>query len=213
MIYLDILNISTVGFLVVFLGTLLLFGEFLVKVKGIFGLIGVGIIATYFSHHLSEGMGMWVAILFIVGVFLIIIDGKFITDGTVALFGLLLMIIGLAIPAPNIIYGFLVAMGALLGTASSILFLKVFPSRNMWEKITLKEQLSSDRGYNSMNQTYSTLIGKVGVTKTPFRPTGTVEVDGHLYSATTDNQWLTEGVDVTVVSVDGTRILIKKIEV
>ncbi|MCD8501080.1 MAG: nodulation protein NfeD [Bacillaceae bacterium] len=205
-----LLNYSIIGFLVVYIGTLLLFGEFLVKAKGIFAIIGVSFIALYFSYHINEGMGIWVAILLAVGLGLIMIDGNFVSDGTLALFGLVIMITAIAIPAPNFTYGFLVSSAALLGSASSVAFLKVFPPRNMWDKITLKDRLSTEAGYNSMNQSYVDLLGKQGKTKTPFRPTGTIELDGEYYSATTDNQWIAADVDIKVVAVDGTRILIKK---
>lgn len=210
----DILNIASVGFFVVFLGTLFLFGELLVKVKGLFGIIGIGIMATYFSFHITagSGIGLWVALLYLSGIFLIVIDGKFITDGTVALLGIFLMILGIAIPSPTIIYGFLVAMALLLGAGTSTLFMKVFPSRNIWSKMTLKDRLTGDLGYNSLNQSYKALVGRKAVTITPFRPIGTIEIDGQYYSATSDNHWLAAGTKVEVISVDGTKILIRKIE-
>lgn len=210
----DILNIASVGFFVVFLGTLFLFGELFVKVKGLFAIIGIGIMATYFSFHITagSGVGLWVALLYICGVSLIVIDGKFITDGTVALLGIFLMILGIAIPTPSVVYGFLVAMALLLGAAASLLFMKVFPSRNLWSKMTLKDRLTGDLGYNSLNDSYKDLVGKMAVTATPFRPIGTIEIDGKYFSATSDNQWLDAGAKVEVISVDGTRIVVRKIE-
>lgn len=210
----DILNIASVGFFVVFLGTLFLFGELFVKVKGLFAIIGIGIMATYFSFHITagSGVGLWVALLYICGVSLIVIDGKFITDGTVALLGIFLMILGIAIPTPSVVYGFLVAMALLLGAAASLLFMKVFPSRNLWSKMTLKDRLTGDLGYNSLNDSYKDLVGKTAVTATPFRPIGTIEIDGKYVSATSDNQWLDAGAKVEVISVDGTRIVVRKME-
>lgn len=209
----DILNISSVGFFVVFLGTLFLFGELLVKGKGIFAVIGIGIMATYFSYHITpgSGMGMWVALLYIIGIFLLIIDGKFISDGTLALLGIFLMLVGIAIPTPSFVYGFLVSMALLLGAGASVFFLKVFPARNLWSKMTLKDRLTSDLGYNSLNASYKELIGKQAITKTPFRPIGTIEVEGKYYSATSDSEWLNPNTNVEVVSVDGTRIVVKKV--
>ncbi|ARK29369.1 NfeD family protein [Halalkalibacter krulwichiae] len=206
------LNSASIGFLVVFLGTLFLIGELLVRVKGLFAVLGIAIMAMYFSFHLSGDVGLWVVILYVVGLVLIIIDGKVITDGTVALLGVVLMIIGLAVPAPNFIYGALVSMGFLVGAFSSALFLKVFPSRNLWAKMTLKDRLTSDIGYNSINDRYHDLVGKQGQTISSFRPTGTVEIDGEQYSATSGGHWLEANMPVVVTSVDGTRIVVKKIE-
>lgn len=206
------LDSASIGFLVVFLGTLFLIGELLVRAKGFFAILGIAIMAMYFSYHLSGDVGFWVVILYVVGLSLIVIDGKVITDGTVALLGVVLMIIGLAVPAPSFIYGALVSMGFLLGGFSSALFLKVFPSRNLWAKMTLKDRLTGDLGYNSINEGYRMLVGKQGRTLSAFRPTGSVEIEGKQYSATSGSQWLEANMDVVVTSVDGTRIVVKKVE-
>ncbi|MCM3712873.1 NfeD family protein [Halalkalibacter oceani] len=206
------LDSASIGFLVVFLGTLFLIGELLVRAKGLFALLGIAIMAMYFSYHLSGEVGFWVVILYVVGLALIIIDGKVITDGTVALLGIILMIIGLAVPAPTFLYGVFVSMGFLLGGFGSALFLKVFPSRNLWAKMTLKDRLTGDLGYNSINESYTSLVGKEGKTLTPFRPTGSIEIDGAQYSATSGGQWIEAGAPIEVVSVDGTRIVVKKRE-
>ncbi|MGO4887184.1 NfeD family protein [Anaerobacillus sp. MEB173] len=208
----EFLQIASMGFLVVLLGTLFLFGELLVKVKGLFGLLGVAIMTFYFSYHLVDGgTGLWIVLLYVLGLILIIFDGKVTNDGNIALLGLVLMILGLAIPTPNFIYGALVTFGFLLGAFGSLLFLKVLPPRNLWSKMTLKERLTSDLGYNSMNESYRTLVGKKGRTITPFRPTGNIDIEGKNYSATSDGQWLEANVEIEVVSVDGTRIVVKKL--
>lgn len=206
----ELLNISSVGFIVVFLGTLFLFGELLVKAKGIFVILGTAIMTVYFVHHLSSGVGVWVLLLYIIGLMLILIDGKIVNDGTIAIIGIILMILGLAIPSPGFIYGALVSMGLIVGAAASFLFLKIFPKRNMWSKMTLKERLTSEAGYNSINETYIELVGKKGRTLTPFRPIGTIEIEGKQYSATSERQWLEANEEVKVISVDGTRILVAK---
>lgn len=208
----DILLIPSIGFVVALLGTLFLFGELLVKAKGIFAILGVSIMTLYFTYHIEGMMGLWVILLYLVGLTLIVIDGKVLGDGTLGLLGLLFMILGLALPAPSILYGALAGMGFLLGAFGSLLFTKVFPSRNIWSKMTLKDRLTSDKGYNSLNESYKQLVGKQGKTVTPFRPTGTIDIEGKHYSATTENLWLDSGKDVVVQSVDGTRILVKPIE-
>ncbi|ADC50826.1 MULTISPECIES: NfeD family protein [Alkalihalophilus] len=205
------LDSATIGFFVVFLGTLFLFGELLVRMRGIFAILGVAIMAMYFSYHLAGDVGFWVVILYVVGLALIIVDGKVITDGTVALLGVLLMITGLALPAPDLIYGILVSMGFLVGGFSSGLFLKVFPSRDLWARLTLKDRLTGDMGYNSLREDYRELVGKEGRTLSAFRPTGTVEIEDKHYSATSGGQWLEANMTVKVTDVDGTRIVVKKI--
>lgn len=208
----DWLDSATVGFLVVALGTLFLIGELLVRARGLFGLLGLGLISVYFLHHLNGDAGTWVIIFYLIGLGLIIFDGNVTSDGTIAAIGIIFMIVGLAVPAPDMVYSILVGMATIVGAFSSLLFLKVFPHRNMWAKMTLKDTLSSEAGYNSMNESYKDLIGKQGKALTAFRPTGTAEIDGEPYSATSGSQWIQSGADIEVVSVDGTRILVKAIE-
>ncbi|MDA3130708.1 NfeD family protein [Aliibacillus thermotolerans] len=204
------LDYASIGFLVVFLGTVFLVGELLVKAKGIFAILGILLMSLFFSYHIDSISGLWIILLYIVGLGLIILDGKVISDGTIAILGAVLMSFGLAVPVPGFTYGLLVIFGFVIGLFASSLFLKVFPRRNLWSKITLRDRLTGEEGFNSLNETYTGLVGKKGKTLTPFRPTGTVVIDGKQYSATSGAQWIEPNEEVEVISVDGTRILIKK---
>jgi membrane-bound ClpP family serine protease len=81
----------------------------------------------------------------------------------------------------------------------------------MWSKITLKDQLNSEMGYNSINMTYMMLVGSKGVALTDMRPVGNVKIDEREYSAVSKGKWITKGDPIEVESVDGTKILVKKI--
>ncbi|WP_226656887.1 NfeD family protein [Guptibacillus hwajinpoensis] len=207
----EILSLPAVGFLVVLLSVLFLFGELLVKVKGFFGLIGILLLTFYFSFHLTSLSSMfWMGLVFAVGIGLVILDGKLLNDGTFGLIGLAMMVTAVAIPSPTFLYGLLVSSGFLIGTAASFLFLKVFPARSMWTKMTLKDRLSSEMGYNSMNAEYKGLVGGTAVALTPFRPSGTIEMNEKKYSAISAGSWIDKDTVVVVTSVDGTRIVVEE---
>ncbi|NGP43546.1 nodulation protein NfeD [Bacillaceae bacterium SIJ1] len=183
-------------------------GEVLVRTKGFMGLLGLALMLFYFSYHVSGEALIWMATIYIIGVVMIIIDGKVLNDGTLGVLGVILMMVAVAVPAPTITYGASVIFGMASGTAASLLWLKVFPRRRMWEKIALKDRLTSEDGYNSINEGYHSLVGQEGVAVTDFRPTGTVRVQDKDYSAVSDGKWIKYGQKVKVLSVDGTRILI-----
>ncbi|MFD1736567.1 NfeD family protein [Bacillus salitolerans] len=208
----EILQYPSIGFFVLLIGTLFIVGEMLVKTRGIFGLIGIGLVSIYFVFHISGENIVWITVLYIIGLFLVFIDGKFINDGTVAIIGLILMVTAVVIPAPSVVYGILSAFGLLIGASLAPLLLKVFPSRDMWNKMALKDRLTSEEGYNSINTSYQSLVGKQGVTVTPFRPVGTIDIEGKHYSAITDASWLEVGTTIEVIKVDGTKIAVKGIE-
>ncbi|HEX6923582.1 MAG TPA: NfeD family protein [Bacillales bacterium] len=204
------LDLPVIGFFVILIASLLLFGEMLVKARGVFGVIGLGLIAVYFSYYLTAENFFWLCLLYLAGILFILLDAKLINHGFAALLGVVMMMAAVAIPAPSLLYGILVGMALLVGLSLSFLFLKVFPARLFWSEMTLTDRLTSEQGYNSINEGYQQLVGKQGVTVTQFRPSGTVNIDEKPYSAITEGKWLKSEVPVIVTAVDGTRIVIKE---
>lgn len=208
----DLISLPLGGFVFVLIGTLFLFAEVVVRGRMIFAIVGMLAMSMYFIAHVQEGQFLLIAALYIIGLSLVVLDGKFVGDGTIAVIGFVVMLIGLALPAPNLLYGLTVASAFVIGAIGSLTFLKFFPKRDMWSKMTLTETLSSERGYNSMNEGYKLLVGKEGVSITRFNPTGSIDIEGKSYSATSQGIWIDKGQKVRVIEVSGTRILVEKLE-
>lgn len=200
------------GFIVVFIGTLFLITEVLVKGRFLFGILGFLSISLYFYAHITEGHAMWMGITFVLGILFVVVDGKLIGDGTLAGIGLILMLASIAIPSPTFLYGLAVITAFILGVSASFLSMKYLPRRELWSKLALKDTLSSERGYNSMKEGYRELIGKEGVAETDFRPTGTIKIDEKLYSAVSEGRWIKKGTPLIVSHVSGVRILVQQQE-
>ncbi|MFG6121460.1 MULTISPECIES: NfeD family protein [Thalassobacillus] len=205
-----ILQYDWVSFVITFLGTLFLIGELLVNARGIFGIVGLGFITVYFYSFLSPSMFIIMMFIYLIGLILIIIDGKLINDGTLATIGGVCMIIAVGFSSPNWVAGLYGIIGVILGSASSLFFLKAFKRRDMWSKITLIDQLSTEAGYNTMNETYRDLLNKEGIAQTDMRPVGTINIAGRNYSAVSNGQWIERGASIVVEAVDGTKILVAK---
>ncbi|HLR71303.1 MAG TPA: NfeD family protein [Pseudogracilibacillus sp.] len=205
-----ILAADWIGFVLVGLGTLFLLGEILVDTKGVFAILGISFIVLYFYVYLAEPTTFVIMlIIYFIGLFLIIIDGKVLNDGTLAILGLAGMILSVIITAPNFFAGLYAVIGIILGAVLSFSFLKIFKPRNMWNKIMLKDRLTKEAGYSSLNEEYEQLVGKTGTTLTDLRPVGTIKIEGKEYSAISNAQWIKKGTYVQVTQVDGTRILVK----
>ena len=58
---------------------------------------------------------------------------------------------------------------------------------------------------------YSALIGKIGVTDTDMRPSGTVLIDNEIYDARTDGEFVETGRGVRVTRVSGRKIFVRKV--
>ncbi|GGD04713.1 NfeD family protein [Pontibacillus salipaludis] len=192
------------------LGTLFLFGELLVNMRGIFGVVGIAFITFYFLTHLDPSMFVIMMIVYVISLALIILDAKVINDGTLTTVGSISMLLVVGMSAPDWVTGAYGVCGVLIGAISSLLFLRVFPKRDLWTKITLVDKLSSEAGYNSMNESYTNLSGQKGITLTQLRPVGTIKIGEQEYSAVSNGHWIEKDEEIVVEQVDGTRILVKK---
>nr|WP_255688378.1 NfeD family protein [Pontibacillus sp. HN14] len=192
------------------LGTLFLFGELLVNMRGIFGVVGIAFITFYFLTHLDPSMFIVMMIVYFISLSLIILDAKVINDGTLTTVGSISMLLVVGMSAPDWVTGAYGVCGVLIGAIGSLLFLRVFPKRDLWTKITLVDKLSSEAGYNSMNETYASLVGKSGITLTQLRPVGTIKIEEQEYSAVSNGHWIDKDEEIIVDQVDGTRILVRK---
>ncbi|WP_088050657.1 NfeD family protein [Virgibacillus dakarensis] len=208
----DIFSSGWIGFVITGLGTLFLIGEILVNMRGFFGLLGIGFIVVYFSAYLETSSFIIMLIIYFIGILLIIIDGKLLNDGTLSTLGLACMLASVALAAPNLNAGLYGVAGVLVGGVSSFLFLKVFKHRKMWSKMTLKDRLTNEAGYNSMNAEYEKLLEQQGITLNDLRPVGTIRINNKDYSAISNGQWIPKGRTIRVVQVDGTRILVETID-
>lgn len=206
-----IFDYEWIGFVITFLGTLFLIGEVLVNMRGLFALLGIGFITVYFGAYAGTESVILMIIIYFVGLVLIIIDGKIVNDGTLATIGIVTMLTAVGIAAPNISSAIFAIIGVLLGVGCSFFFLKVFKRRDMWTKIALKDQLTKEAGYNSMNMEYEELVEKAGITLNDLRPVGTVRIHGKDYSAISDGKWIKKDSKVRVVKVDGTKIQVEEI--
>lgn len=207
-----IFDYEWIGLIITFLGTLFLIGEVLVNMRGLFALIGIGFISVYFGAYAETESVILMLIIYFVGLVLIIIDGKVVNDGTLATIGLVSMLTAVGVAAPNLTSALFAIIGVVLGAACSFFFLKVFKRRDMWTKIALKDQLTKEAGYNSMNMEYEKLIGELGETMNDLRPVGTIKVNGKHYSAQSEGKWIEKGTKVKVVKVDGTKIEVEEIQ-
>src|SRR5690625_7644691 len=118
------------------------------------------------------------------------------------------MILSVIIAAPNFFAGIYAVLGVLVGGALSFTFLKIFKRRNMWSKIAIKDRLTKESGYSSLNEEYEQLVGKTGITITNLRPDGTIRIENDENSGDSNAQWIEKGTETIVVELNATKILV-----
>src|SRR5699024_7308819 len=133
------------------------------------------------------------------------------SKGTHVAFVGVCMLYVITLSAPNIYAGMYDIIGVLIGGSISFLLLKYFKKRNMWSKLPLKDRLTKEAGYSTINTTYETLVGKEGMTLTDLRPVGIIRVNDQDYSAVSNAEWIPKQSKIKIIAVDGTKILVEKI--
>lgn len=78
----------------------------------------------------------------------------------------------------------------------------------LYKGLILTDATSTEKGYLS-HEDRKQLLGKVGVTLTPLRPAGTVEIDGERLDVVTEGGYLDQNTKVQVYKVDSGRIVVR----
>src|SRR5690625_4083100 len=89
----DLIYLSFMSFIIIGLVRMFLIGEILVNMRGVFALLGVFLITTFFYINIPDpNMIIIMFIIYIIGLLLIVFDGKVLNDGTLTVLGIVSMI-------------------------------------------------------------------------------------------------------------------------
>lgn len=181
---------------------------------GVPGIIGLVSLTLFFGGHLIAGFaGVESILLFIVGIALILVE-VFVTPGFgVAGIGGMIALIASIILASVSVNQALISMTIML-VGTIILFLlsfKFVTTRNVWKRLILGDKMETEQGYVSAKASLVDLLGKEGVTVTPLRPAGTMEVeDGERVDVVTEGSFIDSNTNVKVIKVEGSRVIVRK---
>ena len=89
--------------------------------------------------------------------------------------------------------------------------IRMMPSSTAWNWLVLQTAERSDEGYRAVSE-YDELIGTEGVAFTPLRPGGTGVFDERRLSVATEGEFLEKDTPITVIEVEGSRILVRRAE-
>lgn len=195
----------------------LIFLAILAEIKtaglGLAGLVAIGAAALFFGSQWLTGLAGFVEIvLFLGGIALIVVElfvpggGLFGIAGLLAILGSIFLVLGGNVQALSSLSISLIV--------SIILFLfiaKRLPNSKLWSRLVLKESETTQDGYVSANN-YQIYLHKVGVVESLLRPAGTVIIDGVKLDVVSEGIYIQPGTKVTVISVHGSRIVVRPIE-
>lgn len=177
---------------------------------GVAALIGLVAAALFFGSQWLSGVAGWLEILlFLGGIFLIVVElytpgvGMFGLTGIACIFGSIFLTLGGGLAALNML-----AISLVIAVVAFLIILRWLPDSKLWARLVLKDNEHTNSGYVT-SQDYSVFLGKTGTIATLLRPAGVVEIDGVLLDVVSEGQFIEPGVQVKVVSVTGSRIVVR----
>ncbi|MFW6279160.1 MAG: NfeD family protein [Bacillota bacterium] len=195
------------------IGFLAFFVEMLIPGWGIGGTTGVLSLGLFFTGHMIHGYASWglLALMF-VGIFLLLLEVFVVPGfGVTGIGGLGAIFASVYFVFPSGETALTVIAIALVGTVFGvIILLKFFGSSRFWKKLSMDYSESTEQGYTT-SENKSRLMGSRGLTITPLRPSGIVEIDNERIDVVTEGGMIDKGEKVEVVKVAGRRIVVKKI--
>ncbi len=163
----------------------------------------------------------WEIVLFGIGVLLLLaeifvipgfgvagISGLVLVAGS--LFAALIGNVGLSFPP-------FAALAPAVGTMAATLVLlivlmfslsKYLPKSERFAQLILAPELASASGYVSA-ETMEELVGRTGVSLTPLRPAGTVDIGGERIDVVTRGEFVLPGTEVEIIRVRGSRVVVR----
>lgn len=182
---------------------------------GLPGLTGLFALSLFFFGHTIAGFaGYETIIMFIIG-FILLIAELFVPGGIVGFIGGALVVISLLFSGASVVhmaYSILIAVA--LAIIGMVVLMKFFGKNlHLFNKLILRDATSTEEGYVS-NINRIELLGKTGVTLTPLRPAGTIQVGKERIDVVSEGSYIGSNKKVEIIEVEGSRVVVreKKIE-
>jgi membrane-bound serine protease (ClpP class) len=206
-------QISTILFT---LGFWCLVIEFIVPGFGLPGITGLLLLSCFFGGHLFAYLaGLEAILLFVTGMILIALE-IFVVPG----FGLtgISGIVALAFSVVMTFGGFYSAITAILSIVAYSFFIILVlywfsPKIKAFDRFILKKSQPVDEGYVAVDPSIYTHLERCeGVTLSVCRPSGIARFGDERYDVLSDGDFIEKGERVIVRKVEGTKIVVRKIE-
>ncbi len=185
----------------------------------------IAIILYFVPNYLNGLAENWEILMFVVGIILIALEVFVIPGfGVAGVLGLICTIGSLILVMLNndlfdfsfvggdqIFISFATVLAGLMGAIIVMFFGGArLVNSNIFKRVALQEVQNKEEGFTSTVYKKKSLVGKTGTTYTRLRPSGRIEIEGEIYDAFTRGNFIDEGVEVIVISDEGTSLKVKE---
>ena len=189
---------------------LAVFTEIKTAGMGIAAAIGLFAALLFFGSQWLTGVAGWLELLlFMSGILLIMIELYVPGFGFWGIGGVACILVSFFLTlGGNALAINLLSISLVAAIIIFLLIIKFLPSNKLWAKLTLKDSETLQAGFSS-SQDYSSYLGREGLVTSFLRPSGMIDIDGIHLNVISEGQYIEPGTKVKVVSVEGSRIVVR----
>lgn len=178
----------------------------------------IGILATlallifFLGFFIKGDVNFYSVILFAIGVLFVIIE-LFVVGAIIGIIGITFIVLSIVTLGDNLIFMIAnVVVALILSIIEWVVLVKIF-KRNIpfLEKVVLKDSTNAEAGYTS-HEDRSYLVGQTATTSTDLRPAGIITYNNERIDAVSDGSFILRNKEVTILEVEGTRVVVREIE-
>jgi len=209
----------TVSGLLLSVGMLGLMVAFYTRTVGAFTLVGFIALLLFFGGHAVVHLVGWEeALMFLVGVVLVVVEIFFVPGlGVPGVLGLIFVIAALVLALIGLPIDVSFETGVLADAMTRVLlsllgsfvlalvFMRLLSKTAMGKSFVLED---AETGFLSAPSA-SDLVGQVGEAQTDLRPAGKVVINGRRYEATSEREFIAHGSRVRVIGRDGPALVVR----
>jgi membrane-bound serine protease (ClpP class) len=220
--------ITAISPLLILVGFLALYIELSHPGMAVPAIVAVICFAIYFLGYFVAGFAGWEEIaLFVFGLALLALEfflfpGHFVSAalGTIAVLAALVLAMTGRLPSEPIlptwrqvqiplvkVFGAMI--GAMIGAA---LLARWLPKSTLFKRMELAAATSTAEGYTTSSSNVIGLLGSTGVAETNLRPSGKGRFGDQLVDVVTEGDLIERGRSITIVEVQGSRVVVKRVE-
>ena len=184
--------------------TLLMLSNKKIKYGVLTAVFSVLFILSYYNHGDINIVGI---LVFLIGLLFVglelIVPGGFIAG----IVGVLSIIVGISMIINNLYLAFLTVVIAI---TIDVLFILVFLSKD-FDSSKFNKFVLNETNSKSFTQSSKKYLSKKGITITPLRPSGKIEIDGDYFDAITRGDFIPKGCEVVVSEIKDFKIIVRRV--
>ena len=178
---------------------------------GLAGAVGLSSLGLFFFGHMVAGLAGYESIvLFLIGVAFIIAE-LFLPGAIAGIIGLALIVGSILLAGGNVVHmGISVLIALIVAIVGMVIIMKFFGKNlRFFNKMILTDATDTEHGYVSNVNRYE-LVGRIAVSMTPLRPSGTITLDGERIDAVTEGGYIDSNKAVKIIKVEGSRTVVRE---